>query len=347
MDDKSLQQLYHNKNDRGLDSKVYEEKEKKSDLSKTEKLNLISVFETPVSDFLDELIPKYKKAYVVLDRRYARTNVDISKFIWTIEHNKANTTGSTYMPNKVRIKRIKIFDFGIIAQAPNSQSQHFLRENIPITVCIEELQSQAFIHSSGYKYHFIGTPLQESVTGGENTLQVRFNKGQNFAGTSREYRSTYNNGGIFTFKKPILVPDKFTLKFGYPFQLVKFRDPYFTITGISYNGFEFRVTISETLEYKLFGDGMIHEHAYIENFNTDDPDADADAIKLLNRKEGFRTYVSGVTPPTIRLRSIIGYDVLFVFPDVLPLTGNIISGKLYFAAYNFRINLEVDYINDE
>ena len=203
---------------------------------------------------------EYITDYVVLDSKYRLIEEsgdnDILKFIWS------------YVPTKnVRIGHVNsCSDIGrIIAIKLDNISMPYGNELYDgalsynrISAVIDELSTQAYIISDKVKAHWILRNDEQFYT---NNKRVEF--------TPNEFHE-----GIYWFNKPITSLDNISIKFGSPLYPLTFkfdRDICTATYGIT-------TTLTTTYNHGYNGTFYIS----IQNFTTDDINADKDIITRMN-----------------------------------------------------------------
>jgi hypothetical protein len=149
----------------------------------------------------------YQHFYLVLDSEYRNTTAEIDTSITRFTWNYAPTqnVGTGYC-NSVGVIRDII---GMRMYQPRVPYLAAMNTNSKrVSVLIEEFSAQAFIDSSGRRYHFL--------------LRPNFITGQ----TDIELSTEDYNDGIFNFRKPITTFSTISISFGNPSNILTFATPF-------------------------------------------------------------------------------------------------------------------------
>lgn len=204
------------------------------------KINIGSVFNTPLLAIQNETVPRYKKTYITLDRRSTPIeSSDYKTFTWNITHRKDNRTpGTIYLPPDIKkIKQIRIMPFKFNTDMTSTNLQV---ANMPFTVNIPELH-QGF-NIGNERFQFIGKPIFPGMLRTSDMIIV-FDKGNKHEHYNIYPIDSYNpsyyvnnssyNQGVFTLEDDFTFSSTISVQFGFPFKKIALKQARFPITSQS------------------------------------------------------------------------------------------------------------------
>lgn len=304
-----------------------------SNLEKKE-ANINSIMGYDITRIRKLLYPQaqLKKTYICLDRMIrSYESDDRTSTTWEFQNNASAIDSNISVPGRLgEIVGIKIYDYFITLT--NSK---WVPDQMIQTVSIKEFENQGFIGPENRRFHFLGYMTQDTQVTNTTSWYVAFTRGAQ-AGVMEGFgRRQDGNQGEFWFREPIKRLDSITLTFGAPWQLIPMEKDTFEL--VSFNSGTALVTvdgsepISQSSAMRL----------YIYELLTDNPVADANMLKLLNRSQGW---LADNTTVSNEFTIYEFGDSLTPMPALSALVGNIISGKVYIEVSRFLICLEVTYI---
>ncbi len=326
-------------------------------------VNVETILNLDKTEIVKAVNPKYKKAYILLDRRFrASESLDRTTTTWYFQNNNNIVQGSVNALGAIRdIVSMRIYDMNM-----NIIDTNYISPQSVLTVFIPEFSAQSFIgpleptKSGPYdplnatdnsRFHFWGTlrTYVENLT--PPNYDLIFWRGADLVGqTEYIYRYTDGNNGLFEFTHPITTIDKISVSFGSPYRKMPLPPDTFNFTylapvtppyGTAGGAFSIRTSVSTQIPYGTYNLDRI----YISNFMTDNPVADKVLIELLNNPPYGIVYVGEVSNPFDSAELIIyppNDNIKYInFP---PIVGTQTSGTIYFDFYRFYVPLELTYM---
>jgi hypothetical protein len=324
-------------------------------------------------EFIKALNPKaiHKKAYLVLDTKYARFTSNNTKLSWDYVNSLTEGDNSTNSTSNIRdIVSMRIYSTVI------RQFESPLQRG---TILVEEFASQAFIAPNGRKFHYVGllNDIRYPYSLTERNRRGTYSGLQPDAPTYNKYEllSGYKfNEGVYNFHTPITTFDTITLSFGDPFNVLSI--PKNVINGCTMEYFRYeKVSATPTYTFSVPGNyrdintdfmGEIivncNELHYfntniyslkISGFTTDNPVADDIFITWINNNEFTAVYVLDSNRLMIRPLHIKqpGPGPLYIqdLGDVTltSLVGNPLPFTITFDGYRSITNIEFTYIDTD
>ena len=300
----------------------------------TTSTNLSTIFNDNLTSLATILNPtiQHKKAYILLDRRFkSYESPDKTTITWNFSNTANVSDGSVNFNAEInKIISLKISDFFI-----NFVNSKYISPEKRITILIHELAGQSFIAHENRKFHFYGKLNSNLVTEAPMYLAM-FSKGNDLVGQYESYgRLSDYNDGLFTFKTPIIDLHTISISFASPLQKITLQQDKYSFV---YNGFG---NIGLTPDHNI-ATASQKFRVYVEGFNTDNPSADADIIKIINRPIGL--FAQQLSTSTLLLIAV-DEETTGLIQTLPALVGNQLNGAtIYLDYYRFNIPIEITYV---
>lgn len=286
-----------------------------------------------IDDVADELIPKLKLKHIILnlDTRYAEFLENNTKLKWDLALTLTDEFDSSVNIKEIfgNIRSIKLSSF-VLNQFTSTQQR--------AAILIEELSAQAFVLPNRNKFHFVTLlkDLSEQIYSGPIPLFSRYNK--------YELVPKYAcNDGKYFFNDVINLYNSITLRILDPFDFLNI--PRYQNDGVTI-AFTSPTTGTLTFPFEHYYTGTIYS-AFIDDFSTDQPVADASFISFVNSLEHTNITVTSTTEMTIdfeHARKFPGATPVLVVPAFI---GAPQPFTIRFNGSRSIINLDIEFLTNE
>lgn len=225
---------------------------------------------------------------ICLDSKNRNRTVDISSrsVNWILADPSYMTTGTVYGQGELR-NVVSMQVSGCFLPYWES-AQFWMLQYKQVSMRIMEFDETNVIVGPNWRYTTLFNAIPDGASSRINLIPV--------------------DGGYTSFRRPITKIDKFTIRWGFPFDEFDWEPDYLRVTEVEFgvnviSATDCRITTSER-HYINTGDIV-----YFTGFTTDQPNADFLQIQNMNRPQGFRVNVIQYSAGPIENKFVFEFEM--------------------------------------